>query len=151
MQAFEYTVIPAPRKGQKVKGAKTVAERFGVALSQVMNDMARDGWEYLRADSLPCEERVGLTGTATHFHHMLVFRRALARPVAALPAEPAPLAAEAAAQVAPVLPALPSPAAPAEARPPVSPFAAPVPGRAPALGPAAPPPAPVVPFPNGRG
>ncbi|HMO72507.1 MAG TPA: DUF4177 domain-containing protein, partial [Paracoccaceae bacterium] len=94
MQDFEYRVVPAPRKGEKVRGARSVAERFGVALAHVMNDMARDGWEYLRADTLPCEERVGLTGTATHFHHMLVFRRALARPVlAAAPLTAAPLTA----------------------------------------------------------
>jgi hypothetical protein len=76
VQGFEYKVIPAPRRGEKVRGARTVPERFAVALTHAMNDMARDGWEYLRADTLPCEERVGLTGTATHFQNMLVFRRA---------------------------------------------------------------------------
>ena len=77
MQAYEYKVIPAPRRGEKAKGARSVPERFAVALTQAMNDLARDGWEYLRADTLPCDERVGLTGTATHFQNMLVFRRAL--------------------------------------------------------------------------
>lgn len=75
MQAYEYRVIPAPRRGEKAKGAKTVAERFGVALAQLMNELAADGWDYLRADTLPCDERTGLTGTATHYHAMLVFRR----------------------------------------------------------------------------
>jgi hypothetical protein len=36
------------------------------------------GGQYLRADTLPCEERVGLTGKSTSFLHMLVFRRPLA-------------------------------------------------------------------------
>lgn len=75
MQAYEFKVIPAPRRGEKTKGARSVPERFAHALSQAMNDLARDGWEYLRADTLPCDERVGLTGTATHFQSMLVFRR----------------------------------------------------------------------------
>jgi hypothetical protein len=93
MQAYEYKVIPAPRRGEKAKGAKSTADRFGVALAQAMNGLAADGWEYLRAETLPCDERVGFTGTATHFHHMLVFRRALARaaeplPVASVPAAP---------------------------------------------------------------
>ena len=79
MQAYEYKVIPAPRRGEKSKGARSVPERFAVALTQAMNDLARDGWEYLRADTLPCDERVGLTGTATHFQNMLVFRRALSQ------------------------------------------------------------------------
>ncbi len=90
----EYKVVPAPRRGEKAKGAKTTADRFAVALTALMNEMARDGWEYLRADTLPCEERVGLTGKATAFQNMLVFRRALAAPVAApvvvAAAEPAP-------------------------------------------------------------
>lgn len=75
MQTHEYKVIPAPRRGEKIKGAKTVAERFGVALAHLMNELAAEGWEYLRADTLPCDERTGLTGTATHYHAMLVFRR----------------------------------------------------------------------------
>ena len=75
MQMYEYRVVPAPRKGEKVKGARTTADRFAHALAQVMNAQAADGWEYLRADTLPVEERVGLTGRTTTFQHMLVFRR----------------------------------------------------------------------------
>ncbi len=78
MPIYEYKVIPAPRRGEKARGAKSTAERFAYALTQVMNDLGRDGWEYLRADTLPCEERVGLTGKATAFQNMLVFRRSLA-------------------------------------------------------------------------
>jgi hypothetical protein len=44
-----------------------------------MNDMAREGWEYLRADTLPCEERAGLTGKTTTYQNVLVFRRVVAR------------------------------------------------------------------------
>lgn len=75
MPVYEYKVIPAPRRGEKTRGAKTTADRFAHALTQVMNDLGRDGWEYLRADTLPCEERVGLTGKTTAFQNMLVFRR----------------------------------------------------------------------------
>lgn len=74
---YEYRVMPAPRRGEKVRGVKTTPERFGVALTNLMNQMAADGWDYLRADTLPCEERVGLTGRSTSFQTMLVFRRAL--------------------------------------------------------------------------
>lgn len=78
MQQFEYKVVPAPQRGEKVRGARTTADRFAATLMTVMNDLGRDGWEYLRADTLPCEERVGLTGKSTSFLHMLVFRRSLA-------------------------------------------------------------------------
>ncbi|MFN7051876.1 MAG: DUF4177 domain-containing protein [Gemmobacter sp.] len=87
MQQYEYKVVPAPKRGAKHRGLKTTQDRFAFALTELMNDMARDGWEYLRADALPCEEKVGLTGRSTSFHNLLVFRRALAavaaRPVVA--------------------------------------------------------------------
>ena len=73
---YEYKVVPAPIKGQKAKGLKTTADRFANALEMVMNEQARAGWDYVRADTLPCEEREGLMGKTTVFQNMLVFRRA---------------------------------------------------------------------------
>lgn len=78
MQRYEYKVIPAPRKGEKLRGVKTSEDRFALALTTLMNDLGRDGWEYIRADTLPVDERVGFTGTKTTFQNLLVFRRVLA-------------------------------------------------------------------------
>jgi hypothetical protein len=75
MPRYEYKVVAAPRKGLKAKLAKTSEDRFAHALATVMNEQAKDGWEYLRTDTLPCEERKGLTGRATVYQNMLVFRR----------------------------------------------------------------------------
>lgn len=75
MTKFEYKVLPAPARGVKVKGVKTTEDRFAHALMSVMNDLGEDGWEYVRADTLPCEERTGLTGKTTRFQNMLIFRR----------------------------------------------------------------------------
>jgi len=78
MQVYEYRVIPAPRRGLKAKGVGSATEdRFAYALQIAMNDMGAQGWDYVRADTLPCEERQGLTGRTTAYHNMLVFRRAL--------------------------------------------------------------------------
>ncbi|MDH3263881.1 MAG: DUF4177 domain-containing protein [Paracoccaceae bacterium] len=77
MTRYEYKVLPAPQRGVKAKGAKSTEARFAHALMEIMNELGRDGWEYQRTDTLPCEERVGLTGRATRFQNMLVFRRAL--------------------------------------------------------------------------
>ncbi len=77
MPRYEFKVIPAPRRGEKARGVKTTEERFALALSNVMNVMGNDGWDYVRADTLPVDERVGFTGTKTSFHNMLVFRREL--------------------------------------------------------------------------
>ena len=75
--AFEYSVIPAPKRGQKARGVKTPEDRFAHALAEVMNAKGAEGWDYVRTDTLPCEERVGLTGRTTTFQNMLVFRRTL--------------------------------------------------------------------------
>ncbi len=80
VQQFEYTVIPAPTRGEKARGAKTGAERFSYALLMAMNRMAANGWEYVRAETLPCEERSGLTSRTTVYHNVLVFRRSLTPP-----------------------------------------------------------------------
>lgn len=80
--SFEYKVVPAPTRGKKARGVKTAADRFAHALGEVMNELAADGWEYLRTDTLPSEERSGLTGRTTVFQNMLVFRRAVAAEVA---------------------------------------------------------------------
>lgn len=78
MQSYEYKVVPAPVRGDKERGLKTGADRFAHALSQLMNELAQEGWEYWRADTLPAEERAGLTSKTTVYHNLLVFRRALA-------------------------------------------------------------------------
>ncbi|MEC7764278.1 MAG: DUF4177 domain-containing protein [Pseudomonadota bacterium] len=75
MKRYEYNVVPAPKKGKRAKGVKGAEARFAHALAECMNEMAADGWEYLRTDTLPSEERSGITGRATVFQNMLVFRR----------------------------------------------------------------------------
>ncbi len=143
MQRFEYQVVPAPRKGEKAKAAKTAPERFAVALTHVMNDMAAQGWEYVRSDTLPCEERVGFTGKTTVFQNMLVFRREIAvvdavsqqaLPVESTPVVAAPVIAASRAELA--TPEIPSELRVNEALRVGGPQL--VSGRAPALGPANP-------------
>lgn len=120
MTQFEYKIVPAPRRGEKARGVKTTPDRFAHALATLMNKLGKEGWEYQRADTLPCDERVGLTGTKTTFQSMLVFRRAVLAEVALLPAEaPAPLVATPPEPTnAPVLGAA---VAPAGAAPPLGP------------------------------
>ncbi|MFV0492686.1 MAG: DUF4177 domain-containing protein [Pseudorhodobacter sp.] len=77
MTRFEYKVVPAPIRGEKAKGLKTTQDRFARALTSVMNRLGAEGWEYLRADTLPCEERSGFTGSKMSTQHMLIFRRVI--------------------------------------------------------------------------
>lgn len=76
MTRYTYKVIPAPAKGRKASGVKGAEARFAHGLEEAINELAAQGWEYLRADILPSEERQGLTSTATVYRSVLVFRRA---------------------------------------------------------------------------
>ncbi|MAU45635.1 MAG: hypothetical protein CMP09_12575 [Yangia sp.] len=84
MQNYEYKVLPAPAKGEKSKGLKNAETRFAYAIERLMNDMAAEGWEYQRAETLPSEERSGLTSSQTVWRNLLVFRRPRASAEAAL-------------------------------------------------------------------
>ena len=72
---YEYKVIPAPERGEKARGAKGAEGRFAAAVERIMNDLALRGWEYMRSDTLPSEERSGLTQTQVVWRNLLVFRR----------------------------------------------------------------------------
>ena len=119
MQRYEYKVVPSPRKGEKARDAKTTPDRFALALTSLMNKLGQDGWEYLRADALPCDERVGLTGSKTTFQNVLVFRRVLEAAEAG-----SPVLLSAVSEMPPTRPVLTAAEAPE--------------GAAPALGPANP-------------
>lgn len=115
MKLYEYHVIPAPQRTQRVKGVKTTEGRFAHLLTDAINEMAEDGWEYVRAETLPCETRKGLTKRETSMQTVLVFRRmpAEAEREARAAAEPDPLPVAAAGSALP-----------------------PMEGRAPSIGPA---------------
>ncbi len=85
MPAFEYKICPAPTKGKKAPGVKTAEARFAHTVETFVNAQAVEGWEYVRSDILPSEERQGLTSTQTVYRTLMVFRR---------PVEAAPNAAE---------------------------------------------------------
>ena len=75
MRKFEYIAVPAPSTGTKSKGVKTTEDRFALSLTNLLNEMAEDGWEYVRAETLPCETRKGLTGSQTIYQNILIFRK----------------------------------------------------------------------------
>ena len=76
MDYFEYKVIPAPRRSVRVKGAKGVDGKFAATLEKMINELAAKGWQYLRAESLPTDERHGITRRKTEsYQNVLIFRR----------------------------------------------------------------------------
>jgi hypothetical protein len=74
---YEFTVVPAPKKAERGDGLRTDAERMAHTLSTLFNDMALDGWDYVRAETLPNDNSRDLTGTAPTTMTLLVFRRLL--------------------------------------------------------------------------
>lgn len=115
MQRFEYKVVPAPTRAKRVRGVKTAAGRFAVALGEVINEQAADGWDYVRSDSMPVEEKPGLLkSTVENYYTMLVFRRPTDTPATDAPAIPV------------AAPAVPVPAAVPPVEPAVDPVVEPV-------------------------
>lgn len=76
MPEFEYKVITAPRKAEKVKGIRNGDERFAHTITNIINTLAEEGWEYLRAESLPVDEKASMMGKVVEkYLSLLVFRR----------------------------------------------------------------------------
>lgn len=146
MQHYEYTVIAAPDRGSRAKGGKTPTDRYAAALAQVLNQMAEEGWDYVRAETLPSDERSGIASRQTLWHNVLVFRRDLTAAILATQ-PPTVLVPEPVPEPAPVVPSasVPPPTpAPAKSeiftQPPLrkqEPVTEPSPPASPRLGPAA--------------
>ena len=92
MPRYEYKLVPAPEKATKHKGLKGAAN-FAATLEDLLNEQGRDGWHYLRAETLPQEERSGLTSKVTTYRNLLIFQRELSEEAASqpAPATPAPV------------------------------------------------------------
>lgn len=122
MTNYEYKVVPAPHQGTKAKGVKSTEDRFSLSLTNVLNEMAAEGWTYLRAETLPCDERKGLTGTQTTYQNVLVFQKATETKAPETAPEPLQLRAP----TQPTLVTTPAPApAPSRDEPPLRRFSHP--------------------------
>jgi hypothetical protein len=87
MPQYEYTLRPAPTRAEKHRALKTNAEKFGQTLTDAINELAREGWEFQGVESLPADERSGLTSRTTVTHNFLVVRREKPAPKARASAE----------------------------------------------------------------
>ncbi|WP_321828998.1 DUF4177 domain-containing protein [Thalassovita sp.] len=75
MTQYDYKVVPAPARGVKAKGIKGAEARFANAVELQLNELAAEGWEYQRAETLPSEERSGIASSVTAYRSILIFRR----------------------------------------------------------------------------
>lgn len=73
---YEYLVRPAPKRAKKNKAARNPAEKLALALTDIMNEMAEDGWEFVRSETLTVIEKSGVLSKASEYlESVLVFRR----------------------------------------------------------------------------
>ncbi|MBV2361290.1 hypothetical protein KUH32_16110 [Thalassococcus sp. CAU 1522] len=90
MPRYEYRVIPGPGRGERTPVPRTTDERFALAIERLLNQMASDGWDFLRAETLTCEDRASPASEGGVRRDFLVFRRPRAAAgIGDLPSEPA--------------------------------------------------------------
>ena len=77
MTSYDYKVVPAPRRARKIKGVRGADELFATTLAEAINEVARQGWEYIRTETLVAEGPGGWfrRGSASD-HPVMIFRRA---------------------------------------------------------------------------
>ncbi len=75
MTHYDYKVIPAPKRAKRVKGVRS-EDLFALTLTETINEVARQGWEYCRAEHIPAEAPGGWFRAPTAGEQtLLVFRR----------------------------------------------------------------------------
>lgn len=85
MPSYEFRVIPAPKGAGKKTDLTKGQDAFCAEISDVLTDMGRDGWEFVRAETLPeRQRRKGLFSRQTD-KQCLVFRRELSAKTEAEP------------------------------------------------------------------
>ena len=73
---FEYKLLPVPAPSKKAKGRKTIPDRMAHALTELMNEQAKEDWVFSGQESFPIEEKSGLMGKEKHMDcRYMVFRR----------------------------------------------------------------------------
>jgi hypothetical protein len=107
MTRYEYKVIPAPRRAERIKGADGLEDRFAQTLAGEMNTLGADGWEFWRSETLEAEDRRMLGKNRTAEVTVLVFRRPLPAAIEEPPHSPAlgPASAPGASAMPPLGPA----------------------------------------------
>lgn len=76
MSYYDYKVIPAPRRSRRVKGIHAASDLFALTLTETINEIARQGWEFMRAELMAAEAPKGWFRRAVVAEEtVLVFRR----------------------------------------------------------------------------
>ncbi len=84
--SFEYKCIGGPERPKRQRGVSP-SDRVALAMEEIIADEAVEGWEYLRTDLVPVDEKPGFFSRSQVVHRaVLIFRRDLAGARLARPA-----------------------------------------------------------------
>lgn len=78
-QNYEYRTVPAPTRGARFKGLRSSDDAFSLTVTEMMNEQAREGWEYIRSDKLTQSRGIWPFRRSAPGRNLLVFRRAAQR------------------------------------------------------------------------
>jgi hypothetical protein len=91
--SFEYKCVGAPERPKRLRGTWSRSDRVALAMQEIIDAEAVDGWEYLRTDLVPVEEKASFFSRTQEVQRaVLIFRRDA---VAERPARPVRAAADA--------------------------------------------------------
>lgn len=76
MSYYEYVVIPVPKAAPRPKGVKRTDERFAHGLSETLNHLGAEGWEFQRTETVSVEAKAGFfSRPASEQVTVMIFRR----------------------------------------------------------------------------
>ncbi|MGB0854022.1 MAG: DUF4177 domain-containing protein [Pikeienuella sp.] len=91
MSSAEYKTVPAPRRVKKIKGVKGAEATLAKMVEEIISEQASAGWDYVRTDTFPVEEKSGLfSARETVLKGVMVFKRGGQAPAYAPPPQAAP-------------------------------------------------------------
>src|SRR5690625_3233101 len=73
---YEYKCVGAPEEPRRQRGVRAWSDRVALAMQEAITAEAVDGWEYMRTDILPVEEKDGFFSRVRRIQRaVLIFRR----------------------------------------------------------------------------
>ncbi|HET7408829.1 MAG TPA: hypothetical protein VFJ13_01385 [Paracoccaceae bacterium] len=93
---YEYKCVGAPERPKRQRGVRGRSERVALAMQEIIAAEVVDGWEYMRTDLVPVEEKNGFFSRTHEVHRaVLIFRREMEPAPRLIPARrPHAIAAE---------------------------------------------------------
>lgn len=76
MTKYEFRAVPCPQRAQRSRNVTKGADAFSETLNTAINELAVEGWDYIRAETIDVTSR-GLFKRRTEQRTFLVFRREL--------------------------------------------------------------------------